>query len=78
MPCGGPPWNSLAFLSWETTLAWDDAGEAAGAASMLMNAGLKVSPGQRAAPSSLCVVYKANALFKHAPPLANRKRNAIK
>lgn len=51
-------------------------GEAAGVTSVLVNTGLKVSLGQRAAPSSLCIVYKANALFKHAPPSANRKRKA--
>lgn len=53
-------------------------GEVAGAASMSMSMGLKVILGQIAAPSSLCVDCKANALFKHVPPLANRKRKATK
>lgn len=50
-------------------------GEVAGAASMSRDMGLKVILGQIATPSSLC---NANALFKHAPPLANRKRKATK
>lgn len=49
-------------------------GEVAGAASMRV--GLKVILGQVATPSSLCIVCKANGLFKHTPPLANRKRKA--
>lgn len=66
--------QGAAMLAWRCTTL----GEVAGAASMSMNPGLKVILGQIAPLSSLCVVCKANALFKHAPPLANRKRKATK
>lgn len=62
------------MLAWRCTML----GEIAGAASMSMSMGLKVILGQIAAPSSLCVDCKANALFKHVPPLANRKRKGTK
>lgn len=83
-------WRTLLDVVWRmeghhfsedraATLAWrcTTLGEVAGAASMSMNPRLKVILGQIATPSFLCVACKANALFKHTPPLANRKRNKI-
>lgn len=60
------------------TLRCATLGDVAGAASTSRNMGPKVILDQIATPSPVCIVCKANALFKHSPPLANRKRKATK